>query len=109
MSAVLVMLDDLIDQFSAPELFERQTQRKFVECDEKISRFINAKCSAIAEQRQCHLLFVAGTAIHVDCFENLLFIVQTERSSHVWGTAHSQSDNDVKAIIYYPQVQTTTN
>eukprot|EP01083_Nonionella_stella_P004606 13385_1 len=59
---------------------------KFINYDydyQKISRFVNKKLCEISAENNCSVLLCA------------------ERSSHVWGTSHSKSDNDVKAIIYY--------
>lgn len=51
----------------------------------KISQFVNNKLTDICKKYSCNVLYCA------------------ERSSHVWGSSHCKSDNDVKAVIWYNQ------
>ena len=61
-------------------------QSRFLDYDYKmISNFVSTKLSEITKKYECNVLYCA------------------ERSSHVWGSSHCKSDNDVKAIIYYHQ------
>jgi len=77
MLQALSILDEAIRRVQDP----RQSRIDFD--FDKISAFIHDKLSKITEQYGCRVLFVA------------------ERSSHVWGTSHPQSDNDVKAVVFF--------
>lgn len=60
------------------------TNSKFINFDiDKISGFITDKLGEITQKYECRVLLVA------------------ERSSHVWGSSHPESDNDVKAVVYF--------
>ena len=95
--SALSLLDDIINQImiSGLDLDDRAKQIDFIsnniripgkfvdfDCD-KICSFVNDKLIDISKEYNCKILYCA------------------ERSSHVWGTSHCKSDNDIKAIIYY--------
>ena len=99
MLAAISLLDDVINEVTiiGLNLDDRDKGRKgdlmvnnikiqsrFLDFDYKmISNFVNTKLIEISKKYECKILYCA------------------ERSSHVWGSSHSKSDNDVKAIIYY--------
>eukprot|EP01084_Bolivina_argentea_P238062 399954_1 len=97
MLAALSLLDDVINEImlSGSQLDDRSKNNnltynnlvldgRFIDFNyKKISKFVNTKLSEISNKHECQILYCA------------------ERSSHVWGTSHANSDNDIKAIIYY--------
>ena len=101
MLQAISLLDDLINEMvlSGVNLDDRdkgrdadlildniRIQSRFLDYDYKmISNFVSIKLSEICKKWSCNVLYCA------------------ERSSHVWGSSHCKSDNDVKAIIYYHQ------
>eukprot|EP01083_Nonionella_stella_P137345 417874_1 len=50
----------------------------------KIRNFVTKKVIVIERQYTCKVLFAV------------------ERSSHIWGTSHTKSDNDVQCLMFYP-------
>ena len=101
MQQAISMIDDIINdiEFSGMNLDDRdkgkdgdlilkniRIQSRFLDYDySMISQFVNTKLTDISKRYQCNVLYCA------------------ERSSHVWGSSHNKSDNDVKAVIYYHQ------
>ena len=75
------LIDDAINHFEANSVDKRKIDFDY----EKISKFVNDKLVEVCKTHQNEF--------------RVLYCV--EASSHVWGTSHMRSDNDVKSFIYY--------